>query len=40
MKDAAMHDLDPAGVFVFATQGGKFVLTNRPVSSGGTASPR
>jgi 4-amino-4-deoxy-L-arabinose transferase-like glycosyltransferase len=32
MKDAALHDIDPATVFLFAQQGGKYVLTNRSVS--------
>jgi hypothetical protein len=32
MKDAALRDLDPASVHLFARQGGKYVLTNRPVS--------
>jgi hypothetical protein len=34
MKDEATRNLAPASIFVFATQGGKFVLTNRPVSPG------
>lgn len=32
MKNAALHDIDPSNVFVFATQGGKSVLTNRQVT--------
>ena len=32
MKDEALHGIDPASVRVFATQGGKFVLTNQGVS--------
>jgi 4-amino-4-deoxy-L-arabinose transferase-like glycosyltransferase len=32
MKDTALHGIDPSTVFVFATQGGKFVLTNRQVT--------
>jgi hypothetical protein len=31
MKDEALHGIDPATVRVFATQGGKFVLTNQDV---------
>jgi 4-amino-4-deoxy-L-arabinose transferase-like glycosyltransferase len=34
MKDEATRNLAPASIIVFATQGGKFVLTNRPVSPG------
>jgi 4-amino-4-deoxy-L-arabinose transferase-like glycosyltransferase len=33
MKDAALHDIDPATVHLFAQQGGKFILTNRPVAA-------
>jgi 4-amino-4-deoxy-L-arabinose transferase-like glycosyltransferase len=32
MEDAALRNLDPATVFVFAMQGGKFVVTNRRVA--------
>ena len=32
MKDEALHGIDPTTVRVFATQGGKFVLTNQGVS--------
>jgi 4-amino-4-deoxy-L-arabinose transferase-like glycosyltransferase len=31
LKDAALQDIDPKTVYVFARQGGKVVLTNRPV---------
>jgi hypothetical protein len=31
LKDRALQDIDPKTVFVFARQGGKVVLTNRPV---------
>jgi hypothetical protein len=34
MKDDVTRNLAPASIFVFATQGGKFVLTNRPDSPG------
>jgi 4-amino-4-deoxy-L-arabinose transferase-like glycosyltransferase len=32
MKDAALRDIDPASVHLFAQEGGKYVLTNRPSS--------
>jgi 4-amino-4-deoxy-L-arabinose transferase-like glycosyltransferase len=32
LKDAALRDIDPSTVFVFAKEGGKYVLTNRPVN--------
>jgi len=32
MKDEALHGIDAATVRVFATQGGKFVLTNQTIS--------
>jgi hypothetical protein len=32
MKDAGMPDIDPASVFVFATQGSRVVLTNRQIA--------
>jgi hypothetical protein len=31
LKDKALQDIDPKTVYVFARQGGKVVLTNRPV---------
>ena len=31
LKDRALQDIDPKTVYVFARQGGKVVLTNRPV---------
>lgn len=32
LKDAALRNIDPSTVFVFAKQGGKYVLTNQPVT--------
>jgi 4-amino-4-deoxy-L-arabinose transferase-like glycosyltransferase len=40
MKDAALHDIDPATVFLFAEQGGKFVFTNRQNTTVTPASSR
>jgi 4-amino-4-deoxy-L-arabinose transferase-like glycosyltransferase len=32
LKDEALQNIDPSTVFVFAKEGGKYVLTNRPVN--------
>ncbi len=32
LKDEAMQNIDPSRVFVFMKEGGKYVLTNRPVN--------
>lgn len=31
LKDKALQDIDPKTIYVFARQGGKVVLTNRPL---------
>jgi len=40
MKDAALRDIDPATVFLFAEQGGKFVFTNHQNTTVTPASSR